>query len=250
MIRKIAIGGVLAAFVLTAASALALGRAPADPTAAAKASAAHTVTWWCVDLNDVFKVNVAVLTVRPWLLGGPPCATTSSWPQAIPAGSQFATDSAWITNKTYPKPIADGLGAMPGGYHFASNSPMEDFLSKIIEVKYVVLDFVTGDPVTQFAFDPRTIFRRAQWGDLLGGRSIDPIVDPALGLGLDEAAVRRLPLTSLPGIASPLPAGSYLVQTVWTLSERHCDGLGLDPDNNCLAAGDNLMRVSRFDVFP
>ena len=72
------------------------------------------------------------------------------------------------------------------------------------------------------------------------------------GPRLQQARVRRLRVAFVgrAGGLAPLPAGSYLVQTVWTLSERHCDGLGLDPDNNCLAAGDNLMRVSRFDVFP
>lgn len=220
----------------------------------AKQEGLHTVTWWCVDLNELWHVNVPVI-VGPGVLTPPdpsplpPCPSTSSFPINVPAGSGWTSGGGaiWFTNKTYPPAVAEALAAI--GYNFVSNSPMEDMMKKITEVRYVVRTFPSNDFVTEFSFDPRQNFRLVRTRQFFGELPLDPIVNADLGIDISAAGFGRLPLVHFPAIGGGLPPGSYRAQVFWVLSELHNDGLGLD-DGNFLPPGELLVATPRFAVVP
>lgn len=235
-------------------SAFAKGH-PADgngPGVKGKTEATHTITWWCVDLNELWHVRVPVLigagiAIPPDPSPIPnPCANPV--PVTVPKGSGFAPGGTlWYTNKTYPPAVRAALEA--SGYNFHSQSPAEDFMSKFVEIRVEVRTFADEDLVAVFSFDPRQSFRRVQFRDWWGQLPIDPIVDPALGIDISTDAVGRLPLLGFPVIAGPVPPGDYRAWVYWTLSDLHNDGLGLD-DGNFLPAGEFLYVFPRFVVLP
>ena len=214
----------------------------------------HTVTWWCVDLNELWRLNVPVIAweftlVPPDPSPVPPCPTTSAFPITVPAGSPWSASGSqrWTTNKKYPPPIAEALTEM--GYHFRSHSPMEDFLKKMVEVRFEVRTFPMDTPVATFTFDPRRIFRLVQQRRFLGEFPLEPGGDPSLGTDLSVEAIGRLPTVHFAGIGGGLPPGSYNVYVFWVIAEQHNDGLGLD-GGNFLPAGDLFTGSARFEVVP
>lgn len=221
---------------------------------AAKQDVPHTVTWWCVDLNEVWHVDVQLLAGAGVLTPPdpsplPPCPSTSTFPIAVPAGSPWAVGNDWwFTNHTYPPAVAEALGTI--GYRFASNSPMEDLTQKLVEVRYVVVTFPGNVLVAEFSFDPRQTFRLVREAQLSHPDAAGPIVNPDLGIDISADAVGRLPLIGFPkAVAGGLPPGSYRALVYWVLSDLHNDGLGLD-DGNFLPAGEVLYVQPRFIVVP
>ncbi len=264
MKSKLLSGLVVAAGVFAASAMASDGRlrtesgADADSVArvagAAKQDAPHTVTWWCVDLNELWHADVPVIVAAGVLTPPdpsplPPCPTTSSFPITVPAESGWTSGglAIWFTNTTYPKAVAEALSTI--GYDFVSNSPMEDLMKKIVEVRYVVITFPGGEFVAEFSFDPRQNFRLVRYEQLFAPLPPDPIVNPDLGIDIDADAVNRLPLIHFPAVGGGLPPGSYRAQVFWVLSDLHNDGLGLD-DLNFLPAGEVLYAQPRFEVVP
>jgi len=255
MTARNATRAVALACLSVALAALAKEHATHEDGADAKAQqeSPHTITWWCVDLNDLWHVDVPVI-VGAGVLTPPdpspvPICTDTSFPVTVKAGSGWTAGPAlWIMNKTYPPAVAAVLEA--SGYHFVANSPHEDLMMKIVEVRYVVRTFPENDFVSQFSFDPRRVFRLIQTRQFFGARPLDPLVNPDLGIDIDADAVGRLPLLHFPGIGGGLPPGQYRAQVFWVISELHNDGLGLDEDENFLPAGDLLLAQPRFVVAP
>jgi hypothetical protein len=219
-----------------------------------------TVTWWCADLNEVWDVEVPVVTgranftggdptVSPWC-GDPNAATDGRFPVAVPAGQEFMPGGTfiWFTNKTYPKGYRAAIEAQGLGDTFSphSNSPAEDFQWKISRIR-VEIYTLAGDLVTEFTFDARRYLRRIQLGELLFGQAaIGAYADPSLGIDLTAAQVDRLPLfgfTVMP--TAPLASGDYFYAVYWTLSDNHWDGMGVDPAANLLPAGRSPVRRLR-----
>jgi len=228
--------------------------APATPPLRLeKEDVPHTVTWWCVDLNELWNVNVPVIVgagflTRPEPSPLPPCPDTSSFPITIPAGSRWTVgNDVWWTNKTYPPAVAEALKTI--GYKFVSDSPMEDLMKKIVEVRYVVITFPGGEFVTEFRYDPQKSFRLVRFREF-NGPVLEPFVDPVLGIDISADAVGRLPAISFPrAIGGGLSPGSYRAQVFWVLSDLHNDGLGL-ADGSFLPAGEILFVQPRFEVVP
>ena len=215
----------------------------------AKEEGLHTVTWWCVDLNDLWHVDVPVIVGRGALTPPvpsplPPCPSTSSFPIIVGAGSGWTSGGAliWFTNTTNPPLVAEALAAM--GYNFVSNSPMQDLRQKIIEVRYVVRTFPSNAFVTEFSFDPRQNFRLVRTRQFFGERPLDPIVNADLGIHISAEGVGRLPLIHFPGVGGGLPPGSYRAEVFWVLSELHNDGLGLDDGVDALMSLDDGQSCS------
>lgn len=250
-----------ALLLLTASLVLAAGSAQArehtaredGPAAAAKHDSPHTITWWCVDLNELWHVDVPVLVgwgvvTPPDPSPIPPC-TDSTFPIVVKAGQGWTTGGAaiWSTNKVYPPAVAAALRSI--GYHFLDNSPIEDLMKKTVEIRYVVRTFPDDVFVAQYSFDPRKIFRLVQARQFFGDLALDPIINPDLGINIDSDAAGRLPLLHFAGIGGGLPPGEYRAQAFWVLSELHNDGLGLD-DGNFLPPGELLAAQPRFVVVP
>ena len=254
---------------LVVSSALAKGhRGDHDGVADAAANhkddrTADTITYWCANLNEVWDVEVPVVVGRGNFLGGDPTVspycgdpnalTDGRFPVAVPAGSRFrpAGIVAWWTNKTYPRGYAEALRAAGLGYTFHphSNSPAEDFLSKIVNVR---VEIYSEDDLllAEFNFDPRRTFKRIQLGELFFGQTqLGPAVDPVLGINLSATEVDRLPtfgFNVLPN--APMQSGTYYFAEYWTFSDYHWDGLGVDPNGNLFPPGEWFMAQSAFRV--
>lgn len=224
-----------------------------EPLKAKGEESQHTITWWCVDLNDLYHVDVPVVAGRGLLEApaDPPVPTCSetSFPQTVPSDSGFTVQAAWFTNKTYPDWIRDALVA--SGYNFVDASPIEDLMKKIVEVHIRVGPFRA--PFTDFTFDPRKVFRRYEYrrhsGALLEWEFANrKDHDQLVAAGITSAAeLGRLPTVSFPGIAGPLPPGQYRAFVIVRLSEPHNDGLGLGP-GSFLPAGDSPLANVIFVV--
>lgn len=236
------------------ASILAIVFSSAPPAAADETPAPHTVTWWCVDLNRLWHVDVPVIVgvfvlTPPVPSPLPPCDTTSTFPITIPASSRWtgSGNAIWYTHHVYTPAMVEALTAT--GYNFVSNSPMQDLMRKITEVRYVVRAFPSNAFVTQFTFDPQQNFRLVRTREFFGDQPATPIVDPDLGIDISAEESGRLPLIRFGGVADPLDPGSYRVEVRLVLSELHNDGLGLEA-GNFLAAGEVLIAAARLVVVP
>jgi hypothetical protein len=251
-VRTLRRGSVALAF------AIAMCWSPALATAAPGGPAVpHTVTWWCVDLNDLWNVNVPMIigsgAATPPSPSPIPNPCTNPYPVAVPDGSAFAPGiTVWFTNKTYPPAVRDALTEM--GYNFHSQSPAEDFMSKFVEIRVQVMD-PDGELVGEYRFDPRKNFRlvraREYFGQVLSWL-LGPIVHPDLGIDMPLAEVGRLPLLGFPVQVPPVPTGRpglYRMWVYWTMSDWHNDGTCMD-ETCMLPAGEFLYTAPRFLVVP
>ena len=213
----------------------------------------HTVTWWCVDLNDLWKVDdpviIAIFNAVPPDPSPIPDTCTNPFPVTVPNGSTFVPGGVvnWITNRVYPPAVRTALAAV--GVNVHSESPGEDLRSKIVEIRVEVRTFPDDVLVAEFSFDPRLNSRIVRQCELFGAFRFGPLVDPALGIDISVDEVGRLPLYAFPVHAGPVPPGEYRSLVFWRLSEVHNDGLGLTPDN-FLPAGETQVAGPQFTVLP
>jgi hypothetical protein len=245
---------VLAALALSS-SALAKGHdrgvdstASTSTTKASKNNpVADTITWWCVDLNDLWNAKETVVVGAGGLIGDGtgPCAGTTPFPVVVPAGQTFMPGGTfnWTTNKTYPAGYAEAIAAQGFTFAPASNSPSEDFKQKMSQIRVEVFTFPEGDPVAAFTFDPQKNFKLVQLRDF-AGTTLPDYATP--GFSLDELG--RLPTYGFPVSAGPVPPGQYSYCVFWSLSGDHWDGIGTDPNANFLPSGEFLYGCNRFGV--
>jgi hypothetical protein len=210
------------------------------------------VTWWCVDLNELWDVGVPVVAGREDLVAPvpsplPACPASSAFPIAIKSGSNWTTNAYWYTNKTYSKEIRAALVTV--GYHFAGETPIQDFLKKVTQVRYLTMALSPGGSNVLDIFDAQPNTRIVEYGELFGATPTEPLVDPALGIHISAKEYEKLPLVGFPAIADGLPAGSYQVYVSLVLSEMHNDGMGLDAVD-FLPAGETFVASFQFDVGP
>ena len=168
-------------------------------------SGGHTLTYWCTDLNDLWHVDAPAIAGAGWFNQQSPC-TPTPFPVSVPNGSQVAVGNAfWSANTSYPQALRAAL--TESGYVFHSNSPMEDFLSKLVEVRVEIRTY-PGNVLTQeLRFDPRQAFRVVRVRDYTGLLGTEPVVDPDLGLDVSAEVYGRLPLVGTPVVAGPVPPG-------------------------------------------
>jgi hypothetical protein len=220
---------------------------PYTPAADGKTPVAHTVTWWCVDLNDVWKVKVPVILGRGHLQPPDPSpipdTCMSAYPVAVPEGSAFAPGfNLWFTNKTYPPAVRAALEEM--GYRFHSQSPAEDFMSKFEDIRVEVRTYPAGDLVAEHHFDPRRSFRLVRTREYFG-----PILSE-LGMDMPVEEAGRLPMMGFPVIIPPPGGpGEYRIWVYWKMSDWHNDGTCLE-EACMLPAGEFLYTSPRFTVVP
>jgi hypothetical protein len=184
---------------------------------------------------------------------------TTGFPVVVQGQSRFVVGGSifWYTNKTFPPTIRAWLQSQ--SYPFHSQSPMEDFLSKMTNVRVEIRTVAGANPwagvfVTDFSFDPRMNFRLITLGDWNGMAGNYPYSDPSLGIDLTAKQFSQLPVVGFPGIVGPMPAGTpegmYWGCVYWTLSAVHWDGMGIDPDFNSLPDGEIPIGCERFYFVP
>lgn len=211
----------------------------------------HTVTWWCVDLNDLYKMDVPLIFCQSMLVAPepspvPPCSSTSNNPITVPAGPEWAMGSGvfWIMNLTYPKEIRAALDTL--GFKFVSNSPTQDLLSKVKQVRYDVYSRPGNLLIATYQFDPAKISVVKRLGQADGGLLDTGFLNPDLGLDISPKEAEHLPAAGFLPIAGALPAGTYRTCVTWTFSDAHNDGLGLI----LLGPGDVTLACNNFVVAP
>jgi hypothetical protein len=236
------------ALMVATALAAASNVAP-PPPAASGDTVTPTLTWWCVNVNDVWNVKATVVMGVGYLQppADPPITDTctSPFPVAVRAGTAFAPGGfIWYTNKTYPREIRAALQGME--YDFHSQSPAEDFFSKIDAIRFEVKTYPGGVLVGEYAFKPHHVLKLVRTRDFYG-----PITGyMSTGMNMTEDEFGRLPLFGLPAVLpAPSEPGVYRVYMYVTLSEWHNDGLTLE-EGSMLPAGENLYLLTRFIVVP
>jgi len=141
----------------------------------------------------------------------------------VQAGEFYAFFNAnWTMNTSWE--------AVPADYAPSAPTPLQDFLSKVRSMTFVV------DPGTTHE---KSYTYRAQ--AILDVRTVHDFL-PESGPDWPVA----LFLAKLP----PLRPGNHRLQGIIEMAARHCDGLGTDPAVNCLGAGTTLLGVCPFTVMP
>jgi len=158
----------------------------------------HCVNVFGVDLNAIYGVPEQVRMVD--------C-------RVISAGEHWIRPIWWITNTA-----ADSV--YPGGYVPAQPAPLDDFVSKLIAVKFII-DGGTHQE-RSYTFDARGIVRTD-----IDAEEIEP-----------GAWGAPYPMASILAILRPLSVGQHFVEAFIVLSAEHCDGFTTDPDFSCLPAGE------------
>lgn len=120
--------------------------------------------------------------------------------------------------------------AVPADYTPSAPTPLQDFLSKVRSMTFVI------DPGTA---KERSYRFAAQ--DIMNVRTVHDFF-PETGPDWPVA----LFLAKLP----PLPPGDHRLGALIEMSARHCDGLGTDPAFNCVGAGITELGSCPFTVVP
>jgi hypothetical protein len=171
------------------------------------------------------------LCIAPWAVNL--CAVlgvSEAFPfrgDAVSAGDFWIPVTQWFTNT--PDPGLPGIPlTYPVGYAPAfPTDPLRDFRSKLVSVR-VVVDPGTSQERNYIYVDPLNITRAVTCGAFFGTGGCDPIDD----------APGAIPIPKI----NPRSVGSHRVKVFWTLSADHWDGLGVDPDENFLPAGEFCVR--------
>lgn len=161
---------------------------------------------WGVDANQVLGISQPLV----------PCVDPR-------AGEFYAMiTGGWLMNSFWE--------TVPADYTPSAPTPLQDFISKVRSVTFVV------DPGTK---RERSYRYAAQ--DIMDVRSLRELL-PLTGPDWPQV----LFLAKLP----PLPPGEHRVRQSIEMSARHCDGLGTVPGFNCLPAGITILTTCPFRVLP
>jgi hypothetical protein len=183
--------------VLAACLLLGASGAAAD----SKKTVAACVTPTDIDLNERYGVSEAIVA--------PFCAEIGS-------GRRWTVTNAWF--------MSPAFDAVPAGFVPEGDTPLEDFILKLVGVKYVV------DPGTKH--EKTYVFPN----------------DESLGIVSDVDADVANTVTL--GALKPLSVGGHVVDSYFVLRAMHCDGFGDDVAMNCLPAEETLFSTVSFTVTP
>ena len=212
------IGAVVVTLSACVDGALPLGaevREERGSAAAAKAGH-HCFTPWGVDLNESLGIDDAIVD--------PDCTE-------IAAGEHFIPLAFWFTNQaggTEDTPLT-----YPAGYTPSTAAPMDDFLAKLVSIRYVARP---TQRTASYQGTSALIFVPVE--AIWGGSGFFP--DSWMGF-TTAVFVPRL---------APMPPGDYEIDLYFTLSAEHCDGLGDVPEENCMPAGELLWWTFAVTITP
>ena len=169
----------------------------------------HCVSPEGVDANELLGISEQIFVPEA-------CAVVQTGEFYVPLGAP----GFWYMNTFWE--------SLPADYTPSAPTPLEDFISKVRSMTYVV------DPGTKHE---RSYRFRAQ--DIIDVRTLGDFF-PETGPDWPTA----LFLAKLP----PLPVGDHRLAASIEMSARHCDGLGTEPARNCLGAGITTITVCPFTV--
>ena len=149
----------------------------------------HCLTPLGQDLNELYGISAQIVA--------PFCNQVGS-------GEQWVNTRGWFMEHTFVE--------VPAGFMPAGETPLEDFIAKFSEVRYVI------DPGTKH--EKTVVFPNSD----------------ALFAGEDEGLV--LVSTGTLGTVHPLPVGEHVVDVYWVFNAMHCDGIAASIDENCFPAGE------------
>lgn len=142
----------------------------------------------------------------------------------IGLGEPWRVTQLWV--------VAPSYGPAPGSFEpaFPGATPAQDLLAKFVQVRHVV------DPGSKHA--KTYIFTGS---DGLSTRTVD-----------DRVAINAITTGVLQPVSVKPPAGqaAHVVETYWTLTAMHCDGIAASKARNCLPAGEFLVSRIFFTVEP
>jgi hypothetical protein len=152
------------------------------------------------------------LGVSEQIVGAPGCSVVNS-------GEFYVPLNYWFTNFSF--------AVVPDGFTSEHDTPMEDFLAKVVSIRFVV-DADTHKERT-FVFAAGDIVKLDTFDEFLPWFPPFPVVH----------FLAKLP---------PLPPGDHSVQTFWTVSSLHCDGFGTAYRTNCFPPRETEYSRIRFAV--
>lgn len=161
----------------------------------------HCVSSFGVDLNDLYGVSDQIRMFD--------C-------RVISAGEHWIRPLWWITQAA-----ADSV--YPPGYVPAHAAPLDDFLSKLTAVGFVIDGGTSRERA--YVFDPSGIVRTD-----IDAEELEP-----------GAWGAPFPMASILARLRPLSVGDHFVEVFVVLSAEHCDGFTTDPDSSCVPAGETLF---------
>jgi hypothetical protein len=182
--------------VLVACLGLGASASSAEPK-----TAKPCITPTDVNLNERYGVSDTIVA--------PFCTEVNS-------GRRWTVSNAWFMNYSFE--------AVPEGFEAAGATPLDDFIAKLIGVKYVVDPGTKKEKTYVFGND-----------DDLG------IVDDGIGIIANAVTL---------GVLKPLSVGDHVVDSYLLFSAMHCDGYGAVVAENCLPAGEVLFSSVTFTVTP
>ena len=158
----------------------------------------HCVNSFGVDYNELFGMDEQFRTFE--------CRDVS-------AGEPWVPFPYWVTD--------DAVDSVyPVGYVPLHPAPMDDFMAKLESVKVVLDGGTKAERV--LVFDPSDIVRTD-----INAEQVHP---GAWGF--------PYPMASILPVMPPVGVGEHTFQPIIVLSAPHCDGLGTDPELQCLPAGE------------
>jgi hypothetical protein len=164
--------------------------------------------------------------------------------QTVVKGNTFYRVTGWITqvapgtkegNRTI-KPV------YPKNYKPDFPAPMDDFLSKLVQERFVVSN--GGTTITKTVTFPDLVAhgKFGTFGDLFVAP--DTTLVPGTTIYGDAPEWTTVePLES-----QMLGVGEHTIDVYWTMTKQHCDGFSTNVANDCLPAGESLVTSTTFTV--
>lgn len=173
----------------------------ASESSAAPKTVTPCITPSGLDLNERYGVSEAIVA--------PFCTEVDS-------GRRWRVTTPWSMSPTFD--------AVPDGFEPVGETPVEDFVTKFIGVKYVV--------------DPGTSQEKTY---AFGNVDDLTIIDDGVVVLVNPITLGRL---------RPSSVGDHVVDSYLLFSAMHCDGLAASLEENCLPAGDVYYASMQFSVTP
>jgi hypothetical protein len=164
--------------------------------------------------------------------------------QTVVKGNTFYRVTSWITQ--VPPGTREGNQKIqpvyPKKYRPDYPAPMDDFLSKISQEKFVVSNGGTAITTTVTRSDLLAHGKLGAFGDLFVAP--DTTLVPGVTIFGDAPEWTTVePLSS-----QMLSVGQHTIDVYWTLSKQHCDGFTRIVAYSCLPAGETLVTSTTFEV--
>jgi hypothetical protein len=164
--------------------------------------------------------------------------------RTVVKGDTFYRVTGWITE--VPPGTKEGNTTIkpvyPNQYKPDFRAPMDDFLSKLVQERFVISDRGPTIITTVGRSDLLAHGKLGTFGDLF----VAP--DTTLVPGVTIVAGAPEWTTVEPLESQTLSVGEHTINVYWTLAKQHCDGFTSNIATSCLPAGESLVSSTTFSV--